>query len=178
LFDTAGIRIAEDEIEKEGVIRTREVIKNADIVLLINDVQHPESDILSKEVSILNPDKIIKVLNKIDLGFDNKIDETFYVSALSGEGMNKLLNKLKELSLENNIYSEKSAIVSNARHFNCLKKASESLNNAVKSINENLSGEFISIDLRNAASNLGEIIGEITSDDILNNIFTKFCIGK
>ncbi|MGA7836961.1 MAG: tRNA uridine-5-carboxymethylaminomethyl(34) synthesis GTPase MnmE, partial [Ignavibacteriaceae bacterium] len=68
--------------------------------------------------------------------------------------------------------------VSNLRHYNCLKKANESLGNARESVNNKLSGEFIAVDLRNAADNLGEIIGEVTSDDILNNIFTKFCIGK
>jgi tRNA modification GTPase len=75
-------------------------------------------------------------------------------------------------------YSEKSAVVSNLRHFNCLQKAKEHLLAAKDSSTKNMSGEFISVDLRNAVSSLGEIIGEVTSEDILNNIFTKFCIGK
>jgi len=181
LFDTAGIRISNDEVEKEGVFRSRESIKNADIVFFINDVEQGRSEDLEKEISNLNDnDKIIKILNKIDLLNGNKTDihADVYVSALTGNGMEHLFKKLKEFALGKSNYSEKSAIVSNLRHYDCLKKAKEYLQNALTSINERLSGEFIAVDLRNAENSLGEIIGEVTSDDILNNIFMKFCIGK
>ena len=85
---------------------------------------------------------------------------------------------MKNRVFKNSDYSEQSAIVSNIRHFNCLKKAKKSLINAKKSATEKMSGEFISVDLRTAENSLAEIIGVVTTDDILNNIFSKFCIGK
>jgi tRNA modification GTPase len=118
------------------------------------------------------------VLNKIDLVEQNKIDNDVEVSAKTGAGIEKLFKVLKEKSIGGNSYSEKSAIVSNLRHYNCLKKAKENLNIAKKSAEKNMSGEFISVDLRNAENNLAEVIGTVTTDDILNNVFSKFCIGK
>ena len=100
------------------------------------------------------------------------------ISALTGEGVSELLNTLKEKSFGSNTFTEKSAVVSSLRHYNILKKAKESLVNAVESIKMKLSGEFIAVDLRNAESSLGEIIGKVSTDDILNNVFSKFCIGK
>jgi tRNA modification GTPase len=85
---------------------------------------------------------------------------------------------MKEKALGSSSYSEKGAVVSNSRHFECLMRAKESLEKVEESIQNKMSGEFISVDLRKAADDLGEIIGIVTSDDILNNIFTKFCIGK
>ena len=180
LHDTAGIRPSIDEIEKEGIFRSQEAIKNSDIILLIGDVEQGISPKLLDNVnSIAGLGKTIKLINKIDLT-NNKIFDKEYicVSALTGQGMESLFNKLIEFSVGSSVYSEKSAVVSSLRHFLCLKNAKESLQKAVDSINLGLSGEFIAVDLRNAESNLGEIIGEVTSEDILNNIFMKFCIGK
>ena len=179
LYDTAGLRVSEDEIEKEGVTRSREVVKNSDLVLYINDVeQNGSEDILEEIYSLNEKSKVVRVLNKIDLGNKKNINADIYISALNGDGIDKLFLKLKEMVFENSNYSEKSAIVSNLRHFNCLMNSKTFLENAKESINNKLSGEFISVDLRNAANSLGEIIGEVTSEDILNNIFMKFCIGK
>lgn len=180
LFDTAGIRLSEDNIEKEGVFRSREVVKNSDVVVLINDVEQEFSaDILTEIETLIKKEQIINVLNKIDIKKDlNGRNFDVRISAKTGEGINNLFSKLKEISLGNANYSEKSAIVSNLRHFQCLKKANENLFHAKQSINNKLSGEFIAVDLRNAISSLNEIIGDVTSEDILNNIFSKFCIGK
>lgn len=179
LFDTAGIRISSDEIEKEGVLRSREVVKNSDIVLAINDVEQGISDeILSEIYDLSKKEKVLKILNKIDLTADKIPGADVYISAKTGEGIEKLFSLLKEKVFGNSNYSEKSAIVSNLRHYYCLKKARENLLNSLDSIKNQLSGEFIAVDLRNASASLGEIIGEVTSDDILNNIFMKFCIGK
>lgn len=179
LFDTAGIRISKDAIEIEGVNRSREAVQNADIVLFLNDATVGfNEDLFDDLLRITKRDRILSVVNKIDIR-DVK-DDTFDVgiSAKTGKGIELLFNKLKEKAIGTHTYSEKSAIVSNLRHFNSLKKAKDCLQNAKKSINEKLTGEFISVDLRNAENSLGEIIGKVTSDDILNNIFSKFCIGK
>ena len=179
LYDTAGIRISEDEIEREGVLRSREVVKDSDLILLIGDVEQSFSDDLYEELGGLNKQKnIIKVLNKIDLVDQTNIDNDVKVSAKTGEGIENLFMLLKEKSFGNNSYSEKSAIVSNLRHYNCLKKARESLIIAKETAKKSMSGEFIAVDLRNAENSLAEIIGTVTTEDILNNVFSKFCIGK
>jgi tRNA modification GTPase len=179
LFDTAGIRISEDEIEKEGVLRSREAVRNADVVLFINDTEQKFSfDLLQEIETLTSTDKIISVINKIDVPHETLEHADVYISALTGEGIDKLFSQLNQKSVGSSSYSEKSAVVSNVRHYQCLREAKDSLLNAENSINSGLTGEYISVDLRNAEHNLGEIIGEVTSDDILNNIFMKFCIGK
>lgn len=179
LFDTAGIRLTEDVIEKEGVDRSRQAVNEADIVLLINDVlSNGSSELYEELINLSDKSKIVSVLNKIDLDQGCKFQSDVRISAISGEGMDVLFKVLKSKTIGNRSYSEKSAVVSNVRHYNSLKRAKESLINALNSIDENMSGEFISIDFRLAEDSLGEIIGTVTTDDILNNIFSKFCIGK
>lgn len=179
LFDTAGIRTSEDLIEKEGIIRSKNAIKNADIVLFIKDVEQNIAEDLKDEIGKLtDEEKVISVINKVDIPHKANFDADVHISALTGFGMDILLKKLKEKTVINSNYSEKSAIVSNVRHFNLLTQAKKYLLNAKESVENRLSGEFIAVDLRNTENCLGEIIGVVTTDDILNNIFSKFCIGK
>lgn len=179
MFDTAGIRFSEDSIEKEGILRSRETVRNADVIIFLEDVLQGESKELFMDLlKFTSLDKIIKVLNKVDLDINSEINSDVKISAKTGEGIESLFKSLKEKTIGNENYTEKTAIVTNLRHHNCLKKSRENLINARESILKKMSGEFISVDLRNAEMNLAEIIGEITSDDILNNIFMKFCIGK
>ncbi|MBK7379478.1 MAG: tRNA uridine-5-carboxymethylaminomethyl(34) synthesis GTPase MnmE [Ignavibacteriales bacterium] len=179
LFDTAGIRVSEDTIEKEGILRSQETVRTADVVIFLEDVQQTESkDLFIDLLNFTSSDKIIKVLNKIDLNQNVVKDVDVKISAKTGAGIELLLKKLTVIAIGTETYTEKSAIVTNLRHLNCLKKSRENLMNARESILKKMSGEFISVDLRNAEMNLAEIIGEVTSEDILNNIFMKFCIGK
>lgn len=179
LFDTAGIRIAKDEVEKEGVLRSRKAVENADLVILISDVQSEfPADLFSELKKLTNEEKIISVVNKIDLDKENKHTEGLNVSAKTGDGLIEFIDLLKRKSLVSESFSEKSAVVSNLRHKTALEKANFNLEKSIESIEGKLSGEFISVDLRNAESALGEIIGIVTTDDILNNIFSQFCIGK
>lgn len=179
LFDTAGIRISEDAIEKEGILRSRETVRNADVVILIEDVlQEEPKDLLIDLLKLTGADKILRVANKIDLMTEVPFEADVKISAKTGEGMGELFKKLKQKAIGTESYTEKTAIVTNLRHHNCLKKSRENLINARESILNKMSGEFIAVDLRNAEISLSEIIGEVTSDDILNNIFMKFCIGK
>ncbi len=179
LFDTAGIRVSEDTIEKEGILRSQETVRTADVVIFLEDVQQTESkDLFIDLLNFTSSDKIIKVVNKIDLNGDFIKDVDVKISAKTGEGIELLLKKLTVIAIGTETYTEKSTIVTNLRHLNCLKKSRENLMNARESILKKMSGEFISVDLRNAEMNLAEIIGEVTSEDILNNIFMKFCIGK
>ncbi|KAA0265958.1 MAG: tRNA uridine-5-carboxymethylaminomethyl(34) synthesis GTPase MnmE [Chlorobiota bacterium] len=179
LFDTAGIRETDDEIEQEGVRRSRQAVKDSDLVLFINDVVQNISVDLYDEIRKLTGERnIIVVLNKVDLDHPALLKSDVAISAKTGKGINELFELLKERAIGSSSYSEKSAVVSNMRHYSCLKRAKENLEDALASSRSGLSGEFISIDLRNAENSLAEITGEITSDDILNNIFMHFCIGK
>lgn len=179
LHDTAGIRFSVDEIENEGIERARQVVRDADIIFLIGDVIVGFSEFLEEELHTLNSTvRVLKILNKIDLGVNSNYSENFRISAKTGFGINNLLAGLKEVALHGGTYTEKDIIISNIRHFDCLMKVKTCLIKALNTISENYSGEFLASDLRAAEISFSEIIGEITPEDILNNIFSKFCIGK
>lgn len=177
LVDTAGIRETKDVIEKEGVRRSKEKIEEADIVLEIDDVTN--SDITVAAFSETdNGNKTIKVINKIDL-MPGKSNISLAVSAKSGEKMNVLENviisRAKELISKN---SSSDVIITNVRHRDCLLKSCEYLVNAREQIQQGGGNELISFEIRAAMDSISEIIGKTANVDILNNIFTKFCIGK
>jgi tRNA modification GTPase len=179
LYDTAGLRTSDDIIEKEGIERSHEAVRKSDLVLFVGDVNVGFSSIIEKDLANLNSSvTIVKVLNKIDLRNEDLYSEDFRISAISGNGIIELLKGIKKLVLQNSSYTEKSAIVTNLRHYDCLKKAKENLLSAKNTAASNLSGEFLASDLRAAETALAEIIGEVTTEEILNNIFSKFCIGK
>ncbi len=179
IFDTAGIRKSDDVIEIEGVKRSLDAIKNADIILWLTDVKNDYSETIKNELNkYTDPKKVIKVVNKIDLEINEKIDADVYISSKTGEGINQLFEEMKKHTVGEGVYTEKSTVINNVRHYNALKRTVDYLNSAKTSINQEMSGEFIAVDLRNAIDSLSEIIGVVTTDDILNNIFDKFCIGK
>lgn len=179
LFDTAGIRKSENTIEEEGIRRSTDAIKSADMVLFINDVvQGFSEDLYNDLLQLTNADRILSVVNKVDLELKINQMAGVKISALTGQGINNLINKMKEKAFGRENYSEKTAVVSNLRHLNCLREARNSLDNVISSLNQKLSNEFIAVDLRNSVHFLSEIIGEVRSEDVLNNIFSKFCIGK
>lgn len=180
LFDTAGIRLTEDSVEKEGVFRSRETVKNADVILFLDDNETVFSaDLYNELLSLNSEERIIKIINKADLlKKEEKNSRSIYISAKTGEGIEKLFAEMKGKSLGSENYTEKSAIVNNRRHFQALEKAEKHLEEGILSAQSGMSGEFLAVDIRNSAEALGEIIGEVTSDDILNNIFSSFCIGK
>lgn len=177
LVDTAGIRETKDVIEKEGVRRSKVKIEEADIVLEVDDVT--SSDIAVEAFSETdNSNKTIKVINKIDL-MPGKLNAALAVSAKSGEKMDVLeaaiIAKAKELISKN---SSSDVIITNERHRDCLLKSCEYLVNAREQIQQGGGNELISFEIRAAMDSISEIIGKTANVDILNNIFTKFCIGK
>lgn len=179
LFDTAGIRNTYNEVEKEGVARSRNSVREADVVLFVNDVHSGFDNGIYKEVlELSSKDRVLTIMNKIDLKKNPCEEIDLAISVKTGDGMGEVFRRLKEKGMANCVYSEKTAVVSNVRHYTSLRKAKESLVRAKESLFKKLSGEFLSVDLRKAEDALGEIIGIVTSEDILNNIFSKFCIGK
>jgi tRNA modification GTPase len=181
IFDTAGLRATTDQIEKIGIKRSYEIIKNSHKVLFIIDGNEnkKEYNTLSK---LVDENKIIKVLNKSDKF--NKIElQAFkkkgYIICSTQE--NSGLSKLKNSLLYNIEISEEelhAGILTNARQIAAVTKAAKSVDKALESINNGMGYEFTAFDLKEASSALEEIIGKVTTDDILNNIFANFCIGK
>jgi tRNA modification GTPase len=188
LTDTAGLRETTDATEREGVNRTQKEAEQSDIVLLVIDYEehyYNGSNPLYEEmanVCTANGVKLIKVWNKIDLHRDKaprnpKSEHVFYISALLGEGIDSLKKGLLKLALDKQV-TESSVVVTSARHRDALQRAKKNLLLALDTLKAGKSSEFVALDLRSGLNALGEITGEITNEDILNNIFSKFCIGK
>lgn len=176
-IDTAGLRKSEDPIEIEGMKLSRKSIQSADVVLFISDKPVLDDSFNEQELD-LKSNRVLRVLNKIDLSRPNKHNFDVLVSAKTGEGMSDLFIKLRDLVFGSEIFTEKSTIVSNIRHQHCLIRSKESLESAIHAIEIKSSGEFLTQHINEAILSLSEIIGVVTTDDILNNIFSKFCIGK
>lgn len=172
LIDTAGLRETADVIENEGVRRSREIIEEADIVLNIIDLTN---ETLSENGNI---NKIINVYNKTDL-VKKVLKGELCVSAKTGKNMDALEDKIIESAKTLINPGEVSEVfITNQRHRDCLLKSCEYLVNAKRLTEDNAGNELISFEIREAMSALEEIIGTTSSVDILNNIFSKFCIGK
>ncbi len=192
LIDTAGIRLTTDSIEIEGVRRAYEKIDQSDLVLFVIDISNIAPN---EEISLLNQilskgKNLIIVFNKIDLVSDTTkfikdIDDKFgsiskvKISALKGEGIEELKEIIFQTSVLNKqTQPEGSIYITNEWHREAIINSRESLKLAFDSLSKGLSGEFIALDLKASIDSLGKIIGKVTSEDILNNIFSKFCIGK
>ena len=187
-IDTAGLRETTDEIEIKGIEITKSKILKASILIYLFDVNDTnENEILKDLEEFYNDDlKIILVKNKIDLKCNSKIDSknfkkfnigpTLEISAINKQSVNTVR---ETLSKEFNSGSSKSdVIVTNLRHYNALSKSIESIEKVREAIENEVSGDLLSIDLRNVINNVGEITGEISNDEMLGNIFSNFCIGK
>lgn len=176
LYDTAGIRETVDEVEKIGVDKAKNTINAADIILFVKDSE--EDDEEDKDVKkLLKNRKHIIVINKSDKtgDFENK-DNTIKISALKKQNIDSLLNKLYNLASENKDMSG-GLIIANERHIDALSRAKEHLKEAITAIDD-FSLDIVTIDINLAYSALGEITGNTTNEEILNAIFSKFCLGK
>ncbi len=177
--DTAGIRFTDNQVEIEGVARSRKSVEDSDLVLFVYDLQEGiDKELLAEIKSLTKKERIIIVANKIDLIEEDFSSNEINLSAKTGEGIDRLFEILKEKTFGADVYSESTAIVSNIRHFDALQKAKDFLAQAEESVKSGMTGEYSSVYLRSAIDSLGEIIGTVTSEDVLNNIFSQFCIGK
>jgi len=182
LIDTAGLRETDDVIEAEGVRRSEKAISEADVVMVLSDMstEYGRTEAfgrLRKE----HPDKpMIHVGNKMDLASDMQEVEAYDVaiSAARGEGIDRLKQVLLDRALGREHTESGSLVITATRHRDALAKTRGFVQSALARLAEGSSNEFISVDLRGALNELSHITGEITNEDILDSIFSRFCIGK
>lgn len=189
LIDTAGIRDAQDQIEAVGVTKTMEKIEQSAILIYVFDVGALSIEEVQNDVRKLtgNNLQVLVVANKMDLNpylkledfYSDKITSNNLISTSAINKMNIpfLKEKLHELVLHNKINMD-NTIVSNARHHEALFNAKTSLETALNNLAQNISSDFVAMDIRQSLHHLGTITGEISTDDLLGNIFGRFCIGK
>lgn len=187
LIDTAGIRKTEDFVEKIGVEKSKKVLLESDLVLLVFNNNEILTDEDFELLNLVKDIKVIVVINKTDL--PKKIEEEqiknslnnaifVYTSLITEQGIEELENAIKELFFAGDLYSDDLTYVSNSRHINLLKKAKNSLSDAITSIENFIPIDIVAIDLNNTYEALGEIIGESIDEDLANHIFSNFCVGK
>jgi tRNA modification GTPase len=184
-IDTAGLRDTEDKVEAIGVERTREKMKQASLIIYMFDLKNDNIVEVNREINMLENLGIpfIKVGNKVDEAQAElyeamkKDDTTLFISAVNKENLELLKEKLVEtVNLDN--FKTGDTVVTNIRHYDNLIQTQNALQAVMEGLNSDVTGDFLAMDIRQALHYLGEITGEITTDDLLANIFSKFCIGK
>ena len=186
IIDTAGIRDTEDSVEKIGVEKAMDSISMADLILYVVD---SSTDLDENDFQIMEHIKnknVIVLLNKSDLEVmvsEEKIKENLNAPVLSfsaknGDGLDQLENLITDMFFKGSIQENNQVIITNARHVSALSRAYESLSHVVESIENEMPEDFLSIDLMDAYESLGTIIGESVEEDLVNEIFSKFCTGK
>jgi len=176
LLDTAGLRASESQLEREGIARTEKSLQLADLRLHIADRNAPKPAHFNGQTS--GPAEIV-VLNKSDLPEDNdwKDSPALRISCVTGEGLPRLQKEILARIRGHNLRPE-SAVAINTRHCDCLRRASESCDRARTALGDGLSGEYVAIDLDQALRAVGEVIGVVDVEQILDSVFSQFCIGK
>lgn len=187
LMDTAGLRHTDDIVEKMGVDRTKDVISKADLIILLLDA----SKQLTKEdrdiIKMTEDKEVIVVGNKIDLGisegfgdieklFGSKKPVPMSIKELTG--IEELKSAIVDMVYGGNVKHHSSSLISNIRHKNLLMEAKDSLGKGIEAISINIPLDLISLDIKDAWRFLGEITGDTVEEDIINEIFSRFCIGK
>ena len=176
-IDTAGLRQTDDTIENLGIERSRQAAQKAAVLIHLQDATQPV-DILS-ELGDISEKKVIHVHNKVDLLPQYPIADSQSPIALSAKSGNIEVLKQQLINFAREQYDTRNAVtISNTRHYEALVRAQEAIQRVQDGLQMQISGEFLSMDLQDCLAALGEITGQITSQEVLNNIFGKFCIGK
>lgn len=179
LIDTAGIRDTVEIIEKEGIERALHAAKEADLILFVLDQSKTLSNEEKNLIEKIKNRNVLFIKNKIDL--ESKLDfhskNEISLSAKTGINIDLLFRKISEMTTSH-IHLKDQIYLSELRHKNALEKAYKNLNKVISGLETESSPEWLTFDLKNALKNLGEIIGLNITEDILSNIFSRFCIGK
>ena len=182
-IDTAGIRETEDQVEKIGVERTLDKMKEASLIIYMIDLVHDTLESIEEQLAELKSSNLpyLIVGNKEDEANPSLKEallneDPVFISAKSKTHLDDLKNRLKAHVAQTKTQGD--TIVTNARHLESLQQTQEALNRVIEGINIGISNDLVAQDIRKALFHLGEITGEVTTDDLLENIFSKFCIGK
>jgi tRNA modification GTPase len=187
LFDTAGIRQTNDIVEQQGVQRSRAVLDKAELLLLMFDASEPLKDADLDLLRTAQSHKAILILNKTDLPVvttsstllahcpEKRVVET---AIPEGEGLDTLKTVVCDELLGGELVVGESPIVTNARHQDALRRAHDGLNYVIESLVNGMPPELVAVDLRISLDALGDIVGKTTTEDILDRIFSQFCVGK
>ena len=184
-IDTAGIRKTDDKIEKIGIEKALNQIEKAALILYVFDLNKTNVDSLERELNndLFNKKHIIYIGNKGDLKVSKEVDLYFSnkklkkISANNNNDINKLKNHINNY-ITKNLVSSESSIMINERHYASLTNVNTSINNVKKNLKNKSNIDLLALDIKYALNHLGEITGEISNEEILGNIFSKFCIGK
>lgn len=187
LIDTAGIRSTEDIVEKLGVERSRKALDDADLILLMFNFNEPLNEDDIDLIHLVKDLPSIAIINKMDLPERIEIDvlrrsfsedRMIMTSVIEDQGIDQLEEKISDLFFEGKIQGDDLTYVSNSRHIDLLKKSLISLDEAINSIEAHLPIDMIQIDLKAVWEQLGEVIGDSVSEDLIDQIFAQFCLGK
>ena len=187
LVDTAGIRDAKDEVEKIGIAKSKEIAKDADLIIAIFDASKDLGNEDLEILELIKNKKAIILLNKTDLKEkinenDQKIKETgatvIKISALKREGIENLYDEITKMFDLNQINLDQETVITNVRHKNLIDQAIESTKKAKDTMEQKMPIDIIAIFIKDILEDLGKITGEIVTDDIIDEIFSKFCLGK
>ena len=186
IVDTAGIRDTMDEVEKIGVEKSKNYIEQADLVVFLVDATSDFSCEDKEILSLIENKRVIVLLNKMDLSGKVSKEEiesiihksVLSISAKTQEGLQEFIEKVKQLFFGGQINFNQEVYITSVRQKNCLVSCKESLEQVLNSIDLCMPEDFFSIDLMNAYTELGNITGESVGEDLVNEIFSKFCMGK
>lgn len=181
-IDTAGLHSTDDRLEQMGIERTTEALRKARIILWMQDYNENESTL--ENYTPTKDQTLLRVINKIDLRGDktlgtkeNSAVPTYYISAKSGEGVEQLIDAFKQTTNASAAYQGE-VIVSSQRHYDALMQSRTALELALSALDNGISSDLLSEDIRQVMHHLGTITGEITTTEILQSIFSRFCVGK
>lgn len=186
IIDTAGIRDTEDLVERIGVNKAKEIAKEGDLIIYVVDGSRELDDNDREIIKLINDKQAIILVNKSDMDTVINIDElkkdsnrdVILFSAKNGEGMDQLEEEIRNMFYSGKVTYNDQVYITNARHKEALENALESLKQVKNSVDAGIPEDFYSIDLMDAYTDLGLIIGESVEDDLVNEIFSKFCMGK
>ncbi|NBI08115.1 tRNA uridine-5-carboxymethylaminomethyl(34) synthesis GTPase MnmE [Senegalia massiliensis] len=187
IVDTAGIRETEDIVEKIGVDRAKELVDKGDLAIVVFDASEEISDEDKNIIELVKNKKSIILLNKTDLEIKTSIETLknylpnktiLNTSMLKGEGLEKLEKTIKDMFFKGDVKINDSIIINNVRHKDLLLKAKKNIEEALESIEMNMPIDCIEVDVKECYDNLGEINGDTVGEDIIDRIFSDFCIGK
>ncbi|MBS9776154.1 MAG: tRNA uridine-5-carboxymethylaminomethyl(34) synthesis GTPase MnmE [Fusobacterium sp.] len=185
LVDTAGIRKTDDIVENIGVNKSKDLINKADLILYVVDMSRELEEEDFEIYNSINNEKVIGILNKSDIKTNinieklDKIKNWIEISALSKMGIEELENKIYKFIIDENVdASSQKFILTNVRHKSALEKTKQALDNILETISLGLPMDLMAVDIKDALDTLGEVTGEISSEDLLDHIFSNFCVGK